>query len=87
MTYQEVLDYWMEQKPKKGIDDKLRWAEITIAIKRQIPQKPTFSLHHFNSGLSGNVGHCPSCPEHTTLMYATPYCPNCGQAIDWSDEE
>lgn len=56
------------------------------ALEKQIPKKPTFSLHYFNSGLTGNVGHCPSCPEHATLMYNTPYCPHCGQAIDWSEE-
>ena len=31
---------------------------------------------------------CPNCEKHYELDYDEyDYCPNCGQAIDWSEEE
>lgn len=64
-------------------------ASMDIAIEsleKQIPKKPTFTLCHFKSGLSGNVAHCPSCSEYLSFLSDTSYCPYCGQLINWSEE-
>lgn len=51
--------------------------EIAIsALEKQIPKKPD---------LDGGV-YCPCCLHEFKANYnTTSYCPNCGQAIDWSD--
>lgn len=50
------------------------------ALEKQIPKKPTRKW---------NTIVCPSCvTEHRcrTLFHWEHFCPDCGQAIDWSDE-
>lgn len=48
------------------------------AIEKQIPKKPD---------LDGGV-YCPCCLREFKSHYdETRYCPNCGQALDWSDVE
>ena len=51
--------------------------EIAIsALEKQIPKNPD---------LDGGV-YCPCCLHEFKENYdTTSYCPNCGQAIDWSD--
>lgn len=53
--------------------------EIAIsALEKQIPKKPD---------LDGGI-YCPCCLHEFKENYdTTSYCPNCGQAIDWSDTE
>lgn len=53
--------------------------EVAIsAIEKQIPKKPD---------LDGGI-YCPCCLHEFKENYdTTSYCPNCGQAIDWSDVE
>lgn len=52
--------------------------EIAIsALEKQIPKK---------LDLDGGV-YCPCCLHEFKVYSATRYCPNCGQAIDWSDTE
>ena len=53
--------------------------EVAIsAIEKQIPKKPD---------LDGGV-YCQCCLHEFKENYdTTSYCPNCGQAIDWSDTE
>ena len=53
--------------------------EVAIsAIEKQIPKK---------LDLDGGV-YCPCCLHEFKENYdTTSYCPNCGQAIDWSDVE
>ena len=53
--------------------------EVAIsAIEKQIPKKPD---------LDGGI-YCPCCLHEFKENYdTTSYCPNCGQAIDWSDTE
>lgn len=66
------------------------WAvEIAIeALEKQIPKKPEVLI---------DTWLCPTCAEKVeyqtmlrdSVLYNGCYdfCPNCGQAIDWSDEE
>lgn len=52
--------------------------EIAIsALEKQIPKKPD---------LDGGV-YCPCCLHEFKVHYATRYCTNCGQSLDWSDQE
>lgn len=43
-----------------------------LALQKQIPKKPTFEGDGYADG---------------AMVYDTWICPNCGQAIDWSEEE
>ena len=53
------------------------------ALEKQIPKRPT-----------GSYPHCPYCNSDMIEIWMgggfsetqLNYCPNCGQAIDWSDE-
>lgn len=53
------------------------------ALKKQIPKKPT----------RGKYGHteCACCSWVVEIFCGDleqyPFCPNCGQALDWSDDE
>lgn len=58
------------------------------AIEKQIPKKPKSVEQH--------LFECPCCKdnlgvsEDDIFVYEIPtpmYCPNCGQALDWSDTE
>lgn len=66
--------------------------EIELAIKvleRQIPKKPTDVCTVIICGL------CPVCKGKLNMLGRQPnrvfksdnFCPDCGQALDWSDEE
>lgn len=49
---------------------------LSNALEKQIPKKPD---------LDGGI-YCPCCLHEFKENYdTTSYCPNCGQAIDWSD--
>ena len=58
-------------------------ASIEIAIKsleKQIPKKPKE-----RDCIGFDTLVCPVCKR--TLYLYEPYCDNCGQKLDWSDEE
>ena len=50
------------------------------ALEKQIPNKPKE-----RDCIGFNTLVCPVCKG--ALYLYEPYCDNCGQAIDWSDEE
>ena len=50
---------------------------LSNALEKQIPKNPD---------LDDGV-YCPCCLHEFKVYSATRYCPNCGQAIDWSDTE
>ena len=47
------------------------------ALEKQIPKKPV----DYDSKIK--VGFCPDCEAVVT----SDFCDNCGQALDWSDEQ
>lgn len=56
--------------------------------KKQIPKKPIIDTNY--SGGRYTVGICPNCKKLIGLLHFAKvfkYCSECGQAIDWSDEE
>lgn len=82
MTYEEAKAFFEEDlKDGKCSDNcpECNAMELAIsAIEKQIPKKPD---------LDGGI-YCPCCLHEFKENYdTTSYCPNCGQAIDWSDIE
>ena len=86
MTYEEAIEYITERYVTMSMCltlDECRKHNNAIsmaidALEKQVPKKPP---NH-----DGMV--CPSC--NSKARYGHPYeyyCPHCGQAIDWSDDE
>lgn len=48
------------------------------ALEKQIPKKLP---------IVEELYHCPNCGEKDAVLQGDNYCFNCGQALDWSDEE
>ena len=89
MTYEEVIDnlkYLINEDCTDTQHDFVEEIKISIeALKKQIPKKPTRTR--------GKYGHteCACCgwvvESFCGDLEQYPFCPNCGQAIDWSDDE
>ena len=77
----------------KGITTLNTLEGITTAIKaleKQIPQRPNFEGDGYdeNGYLIYDTWICPCCEERYEVDYEEhKHCPNCGQAIDWSNTE
>ena len=52
------------------------------ALDKQIPKVPRLSDDYYDYDY-----HCPRCGAYITGVYADKCCCECGQALDWSDEE
>ena len=61
---------------------------IDVEIEKQIPKKPRFEGDGYWRGeLVYDTWICPNCNTDYEVGTDThKYCPNCGQAIDWSEE-
>ena len=61
---------------------------IDVAIEKQIPKKPRFEGDGYWRGeLVYDTWICPNCDTDYEVGTDThKYCPNCGQAINWSEE-
>ena len=89
MTYEEVIDklkYLINEDCTDTQHDFVEEIKISIeALKKQIPKKPTRTR--------GKYGHteCACCgwvvESFCGDLEQYPFCPNCGQAIDWSGDE
>ena len=86
MTYEEAIEHGHEMLEVFGGDTE-RFAMTAIrALEKQIPMKPI-------SRWTGNetVVECPNCKKYpfdlSEYQWARQFCGNCGQAIDWSEEE
>ena len=59
--------------------------EVAIeALEKQIPKKPLEQINEYDA----TMGNCPCCGD---IVFDYPedvkVCSNCGQALDWSEEE
>lgn len=59
------------------------------ALEKQIPKKPNIYGDGYDD--DGNLIYdtydCPNCQKSFEMEYEEyDYCPNCGQALDWSDD-
>ena len=57
-------------------------SEIVIeALEKQVPMKPVYDHRYHELG-------CVDCGNLVSVWEETPnYCPQCGQKLDWSDED
>ncbi len=87
MTVKEAIKAmeFYKEKLYNGIFNQFIAAfDIAIsALKKQTPKKTTKRQYVPNGTLV--YGHCPNCDCFTKNFFK--YCHNCGQALDWSDEE
>lgn len=79
------------QKENWGFMDRFTVDEnevVTEALKKQIPQKPIYQADGYSDGeLVYDTWFCPNCDTaYEVDIDEYNYCPNCGQAIDWSEE-
>lgn len=74
---------------KCDMDDVNRHAELLdAALKKQIPEKPDYEGDGYdeNGELIYDTWICPCCECKYEVDYESyAFCPNCGQALDWSD--
>ena len=59
-------------------------------LEKQIPKKPDLEGDGYdeNGELIYDTGYCPNCHHEFEVYYdATKHCPECGQALDWSNIE
>ena len=81
MTESEAIKELHEIRPRGGIIPQKRAEALDVAIQaldKQIPKKPKTDDRY--------VMHiCPWCNDFVKVSHN--YCQNCGQKLDWSDEE
>ena len=63
--------------------------ECREAVEKQKAKKPDFEGDGYADGnLVYDTWICPCCGKHYEVDYDDyDFCPNCGQKLDWSDEE
>lgn len=63
--------------------------ECRAAVEKQKPKKPDYEGDGYSDGhLVYDTWICPCCGKHYEVDYDDyDFCPECGQCIDWSDEE
>lgn len=71
------------------IHDALVMAMEALEDEKQIPKAPDYEGDGYCDGeLVYDTWICPCCGMYYEVDYDNyTYCPNCGQAIDWSDEK
>lgn len=85
----EVLENYMQFEDecvKKGFTFK----SVIEAREKQIAKKPTYEGDGYapDGTLVYDTWICPCCDKRYEVDYDDyDYCPNCGQKLDWSDEE
>lgn len=94
MTIKETIEalWFYKEKLYNGIfKDKIAAFDVAIeACEKQTPKKPNFEGDGYdeNGYLIYDTWICPCCEEEYEVDYEEhKHCPNCGQAIDWSDTE
>ena len=91
LIFQAYLEYEVARSKRGKIDINNRYNALTIAkeaLEKQIPKKPDLEGDGYgdNGELIYDTGYCPDCRCQFEVDYdVTDYCPECGQALDWSD--
>lgn len=67
--------------PKNGVFE-VNGVNVNLAIQKQIPKKPNKCI-----GFTKSLFVCPTCGRKQPIMYEQHYCKECGQKLDWGDEE
>lgn len=83
---QETIDREINAfKPFRAVVERL--AELE---EKQTPKVPNYEGDGYdgNGKIVYDTAYCPNCEHEFEVDYDTPdYCPNCGQALDWSGED
>lgn len=93
MTESEAIKELHKIRPRGGIIPQKRAEALDVAIRaleKQIPKKPTYEGDGYapDGTFVWDEWICPCCETRYEVDYDDyDYCPNCGQKIDWSDEE
>ena len=58
--------------------------ECRAAVEKQKPVPVVEKI--MLSSIGEKCGRCPVCVGASLRQYDNPYCPDCGQKLDWSDE-
>ena len=94
MTQSEAIKELHEIRPRGGIIPQKRAEAIDVAInalEKQIPKKPEYEADGYADGnLVYDYAKCPICGhdfEYGINDWGCEYCSDCGQKLDWSDEE
>lgn len=95
MTKEEARElikwhYDYEKEKIDTLDETIPEFEIAIeCIEKQIPKKPINSYIQTNIATRIRVSVCPVCKSHLiiTAIEQQKYCDNCGQSIEWSEED
>lgn len=84
ITEKNAISILKTSKPRKGSYDRLQVAfDMAIkALEKQIPKKP---IKHFVNPFGFPYYECPICGESDVC--GQKYCDECGQKLDWSEEE
>lgn len=89
-----VLDSGFGTKPNESntvYKNRKLYAELAInALEKQIPRKPKYYGDGYSGGkLVYDYAKCPVCGrddfEYDINNWGCNYCPDCGQALDWSE--
>lgn len=89
LSYHYAIEFAKEQKEVFG-GDMNAFLDVAIeCIEKQIPKKPILEADGYaDDELVYDTWICPNCDKSYEVDYDSyNFCPNCGQAIDWSDEE
>lgn len=81
MTNEEAKNIINKRYIGIGSNDVFAFKKAIEALEKQILKKPLEDKKYFG------VGKCPVCGVvFISEKMLTPFCGNCGQALDWSDE-
>lgn len=90
MTYKEtieMLDYIVYCNDYKHCREAIAIDMAKVASEKQIASKVKYNNRHgegydlFNK----DYYNCPACGRRLRNKQHDPYCPKCGQAIDWEE--
>ena len=96
MTYEEAIETIKIAKAEVEwnyqLDYQIAFDMAIEALNKQIPKKPIYCGDGYADGKEVNdMAECPTCDnddfEEGINNWGCNYCPECGQALDWSDEE
>lgn len=89
MTESEAIKELHKIRPRGGIIPQKRAEALDVAIQALEKQIPTKVLHSYDDIIDEMWCYCPTC--YAGLGWGNvdthKYCMNCGQKLDWGDEE
>lgn len=88
MTREEAIEELKIMRLWTGLKVKKEAIDMAIeALKKQIPKKPKEIVTDDNEYICILCPICNAIVDDDGRGYEQPYCMECGQAIDWSDED